>query len=150
MNRVNKMLGILATSSVLLAGCASAPNEQNTGVNETGHHVSHAQMTQMHGELQKMQDQMSKIHATQDPVERQRLMAEERGGKDSEMEEKEGKKENGLLPMKGGEGGGPSMGKGGMKDEMMHGQKDGAMGKDSAQQCPMMEQMKMMRAMMGQ
>jgi hypothetical protein len=54
-----------------LAAIAQPPAEPGTGDAE-----AHRQMEQMQGHMNAMREQMARIHATQDPEERQRLMHE--------------------------------------------------------------------------
>jgi len=122
---------ISLASTFLLASCATVPQ-----ADEHTLHQHDAAMAQMHGNMQKMQEQMATIHATKDSAERQRLMAEHRAAMRSQMQTMHGMMSEGACPMMAS-----AQGK-------KHG---GMMGKDKDQhQCPMMAHMKTMHGMMEQ
>ena len=62
---------IVALSLLPLVAAAQAPAEQNQGETATA-----PEMQQMHSQMQTMREQMARIHATEDPKERQHLMQE--------------------------------------------------------------------------
>jgi hypothetical protein len=141
--------------AVMLGACATSPAgqaaEEHAGHQHDAAQAADAQqqdvsMAHMHANMQRMQEMMAKIHATKDPAERQRLMAEHRAAMRSQMQAMHGMMNQGSCPMMGAMSGGQGMGQGGM----MGGKKGGMMGNSADHQCAMMGHMQMMHGMMQQ
>jgi hypothetical protein len=150
MSNMNKAAMVLAASVFLLGACATTPTAQQTDEHAAHQHDVDPAATQMHGNMQKMQALMAKIHATKDPAERRQLMAEHRAAMRSQMKGMHDMMGQASCPMMGsGEKKKGGM-MGGHMDGHKPGEKGGMMSKDSAHPCPMMGHMKMMHEMMGQ
>lgn len=161
MNRF--ITAMFVAGALMLSACATAPTEQQADARAEHQHDSDvtagstdggdqqaAAMAHMHGNMQKMREHMAKIHATKDPAERQRLMAEHRAAMRSQMHAMRGMMNEGSCPMMGSMSGGQGMGRGGMMGGNMGGKKGGMMGSAGQHQCAMMGHMQMMHGMMEQ
>jgi len=115
-----------------------APSNEAQAANPMAmQHMQH--MQQMQGNMARMQALMAQIHATQDPKERQKLMAQHRQAMRDQMQMMHGMMGGGMgMGMKGGMQGGMKEGRGMGNQSMegMHGM--------------MMQRMDMMSGMMQQ